>query len=118
MPNEIQITSTLSVAKGSLEFAGRNYRIRQDQGTARAGSFTQDVGTSEESVTFGDVAPGYIRVFNLDATNFVRLRFTTTDNAIRIPAGGLAMFYLDSGVSLIAIADTATCKIQVDCINV
>ena len=118
MANEIQITSTIQAAKGSLEFNGRPLRILADQGTARAGSFTVDVATSEASINFGDIAPGYVRLLNLDATNFVRLRFATTANAIRVPKGGVALFYLDSGVTLYAIADTAACKIQVDAINV
>lgn len=119
MADEIRISSTLSVVKGSLDFTGRNYRqIRQDQGTARAGSFTVDVPTTEVTIDFGDIAPGYVRVFNLDPTNFVRLRFATTVDAIRVPPEGLALFHLDSGVSLIAIANTAACKIQVDALNV
>jgi len=118
MANEISISSTISTQKGTLQFTGRNLRIRQDQTTGRAGTFTVDVPTSEVTIDFGDIAPGYVRILNLDADNFVRLRFATTVNAIRLPVGGVALLYLDSAVNLIAIADTAACKIQVDAINV
>jgi hypothetical protein len=115
--NEITVTTDLKCKNGLLDFSAKQTTIRVDQATARAGSFTVDVGTSEENIAFGDITPGYVRFTNLDATNFVRLRFTTTANAIRLPPnGGMALIRVD-GVTVIAIADTAACKIQVEAVN-
>lgn len=117
MANEITVSSQLSVSKGLLSQTGQSQRTRFDQTGNGAGSFTVEVGTSEENIAFGDVAPGYVRFTNLDATNFVRIRFSTTDNAIRLrPSGGVAIFQVD-GVTVIAIADTAACLVQVEAIT-
>jgi hypothetical protein len=118
MADEITVTSQIATRKGLLNFPGQSQRTRFDQTGNGAGSFTVDVGTSEETISFGDVAPGFVRLTNLNATNFVRVRFTTTDDAIRLrPNGGVAMFQLDAGASVIVIADTAACLIQVEAIT-
>jgi hypothetical protein len=118
MANEITITNSISVLKGTLEFNARTIRTSQNQGVARAGSFTVDVPTTEVTIDFGDIDVGYVRIYNLDTDNFVLLRFATTVDAMKLPAGGIAMFCLASGANVIAIANTAACKIQVDAINV
>lgn len=119
MANEISVTTGVAVANGFLRQTSQTETRQFNQTTARAGSVCQDIGTTEETVSFGDVVPGYVRATNLDSTNFVRLRFSTGANAIRLPAGGgQALFYLDSSVTLFAIADTATCRVKFDSYNV
>lgn len=118
MADEIRITSGMSVANGLLVQNGPVDTMKFTQTTARAGILPVDVGTTEETINFGDRAPGYILATNLDTTNFVRLRFSTGANAIRLLAnGGKALFYLESGVTLYAIADTAACRVKFEWFN-
>ena len=119
MANEISVTIGASVTNGYLKQTTATQTRQFTQTTARAGSVCQDVGTSEESVSFGDGVPGYIVATNLDTTNFVSLRFVSAGaNAIKLAAnGGQACFNLGSSVSLYAIADTATCKVKFDWYN-
>ena len=118
MADEISVTVGGQVVNGNLKHVVQTVTRKFDQTTARAGAVCQDIGTVEEAVSFGDGAPGFVIATNLDGTNFVRLRFSTGANALRLPAdGGFAVFYLDSGVSLYAIADTAACKVKFDWFN-
>jgi len=118
MAEEITITAGAQVTNGLLKHYVATVSKKFDQATARAGAVCQDVGTSEETIAFGDGVPGYVIATNLDTTNFVRLRFSTGANGIRLlPDGGMAVFYLDSGVTLYGIADTATCKVKLDWFN-
>lgn len=119
MANEISVTIGASVTNGFLRQTSATQTRQFNQTTARAGSICQDVGTSEESVSFGDGVPGYIVATNLDTTNFVSLRFVSAGaNAIKLlPNGGQACFHLGASVSLFAIADTAACKVKFDWIN-
>lgn len=119
MAEEISMTFGGSVTNGLLKHAVAPITRKFDQTTARAGAVFQDVGTTEETVAFGDGTPGYVIAVNLDPTNYVRLRFTTGGtNAIRLVAdGGFAIFYLESGTTLYAIANTATCKVKFDWFN-
>lgn len=120
MANEITVSTELRLLNGLIEHNGEPKTASFNQATARAGGpGTVDVGTSEQNIVFGDIVPGYVRAMNKDATNFVRLRFSATDNAIRLlPNNGVALFYLDVGVTLIAIADTAGCKVQFEAVNI
>jgi hypothetical protein len=119
MANEISVTIGASVTNGYLRQTTQTQTRQFNQTTARAGSVCQDVGTSEETVAFGDVVPGYIVATNLDTTNFVSLRFASGGaNAIKLPAnGGFAGFHIGAGVTLYAIADTAACKVKFDLYN-
>ena len=119
MANEISVTVGVSVTNGYLRQTTQTQTRQFTQTTARAGSVCQDVGTSEETVAFGDVVPGYIVATNLDTTNFVSLRFVSAGaNAIKLPAnGGQACFHIGAGVTLYAISDTAACKVKFDLYN-
>ena len=119
MANEISVTTGMTVTNGYLKQTSSTNTRQFTQTTARANSVCQDVGTSEETVAFGDVVPGYIRATNTDTTNFVSLRFASGGaNAIKLPAnGGEALFHLGAGVTLYAIADTAACKVKFDLYN-
>jgi len=118
MAEEITITVGAQVTNGLLKhYVGTTSR-KVDQTTARAGAVFQDVGTSEETVSFGDGVPGYVVATNLDATNYVTLRFATGANAIHLlPNGGQAVFYLAPSTTLYAIANAAGCKVKFDWFN-
>jgi hypothetical protein len=118
MANEITISTRVASRKGLLNYTGQSQQSQFDQTGNGASSFTVNIGTSEETISFGDVSPGFVRITNLDDENFVRVRFATTANAIRLrPNGGVAIFELDTGISVFAIADTAACLIQIEAIT-
>jgi hypothetical protein len=78
---------------------------------------TQDIGTSSEEITLGDIAAGgaeMVELVNLDATNFVSVGFNTPVVAgvetIKIKKGQSALLPTPSG-TLYGIADTGTVKI-------
>jgi hypothetical protein len=118
MANEITVTTAIAVTNGALKYTGATSRITPTQTTARGGAFTVDVGTSEETISLGDLAPGYMRFTNLDVTNFVELGFSTGVYGIRLEANsGVALFYRKTGTTLYIKADTGACKVQVEAIN-
>lgn len=119
MANEITVTTGLALSNSLLVIPSTVKTVQFTQTTARGGNpGTVDVGTVEETISFGDCVPGFVEAVNLDATNFVRLRFATGANAIRLRAnGGRCLFEIDSSVTLFAIADTATCKVRFTSVN-
>lgn len=79
---------------------------------------TQDIGTSSEAITTGEIAAGgckYLQITNLDAVHFVSFSFENPavagTKAFKLEAGGTCMFPTPSG-TLYAIADTAVVKIS------
>ena len=118
MANEITVTTELRLANGNLILNGEQSSKTFDQVTARGGSFTVDVGTSEETITLGDLAPGWMRLTNLDGTNFVEVGFSTGVYGIRLSKSkGVALFERKAATTIYIKADTATCKVQVEAIN-
>ncbi len=78
---------------------------------------TQDIGTSSEIITQGEIGAGSAALFeivNLDATNFVSIGFENPvvagTKTFKILAGESALLPRPSA-ALYAIADTATVKI-------
>lgn len=118
MANEISVTTGLKVANGDLKVTVSTETKKFTQTTARGGGpGTVDIGTSEETISFGDIAPGFVQMKNLDATNYVDWGLTTGQLGLRLPAGGgTAQVYVGSG-SLILQADTAACKVQIIALN-
>lgn len=120
MANEITITTGLALTNGLLIVPASNTTTRFDQTTARGGGpGVLDIGTSEETITFGDCVPGYIEMVNLDASNFVTWGNVTANLDQKLSAnGGRALFEMVSGGVLIMEADTATCKVKITCLNI
>lgn len=75
----------------------------------------QSVGTVEEAILLGDVAPGgYCFVQNMDATNFVSLRQASGGtNFIKLLANEWAIFRMSvDSTAPFCIADTAACNVR------
>jgi hypothetical protein len=73
----------------------------------------KDVGTTEETVDFGDVTPGLVVLSNTDATNFVEWGFSTGVRPGRLlPNGAPTVIHL-SGGTLYVRANAAACRIKV-----
>ena len=121
MSNEIQTACMLSVNNGTLQLPQVGTAIQDDQATARGGGpGVVDVGLSPETISFGDIVPGYVYVRNLDATNYVHLG---TDYSgvfvpmLQVKAGKQQLIYLDAGVTVRAYADTGACKVLFSAAN-
>jgi hypothetical protein len=76
----------------------------------------QEIGTSEETLTLGDVSTlGYLMIKNLDSTNFIQYNVdaTPTQYTGKLKAGEFALVRLgDTASALYLKADTAACDIQ------
>jgi len=113
MADEITITTGVTVANGSLQVRGVTSSTKYDMATVIApapGGVT--VGTSEETISFGDVTPGWTEIVNLDDTNYVEFGFSTGVYGMVLPAGGSMVFKMN-GLTLYAKADTASVNLQV-----
>lgn len=119
MANEITITSSIRVANGQLNLTTPSASKQFNQTTARAGTFTVDVGTSEETLSFGDIVPGFVELTNLDTTNFVEVGFATGVYPLKLRAtSGKLMLDLNGSPTIYVKADTAACAVQVTAVNV
>jgi len=119
MANEITIQTGMILSNGLLKVNPNQTNTKFNQTTARGGGpGVVDIGTTEETISFGDIVPGFVRCTNLDATNFVTLRFSSGVNGPVLRANsGIALFEMPSGGTLRAIADTASCRILVEAFN-
>ena len=118
MANEITVTAGLRVLNGNLSFNTNAGAQQADQTTARGGGpGTVTVGTTQESIAFGDISPGYVFMQNLDDTNFVKFGTVTGDLGGKLSPGMTAVFEMVSGETLYVIADTADCDVLVVAAN-
>jgi hypothetical protein len=75
----------------------------------------QNIGTSEEAVTLGEVtAPGWALFINRDETNFINLKVATGGSIFaKLKPGEFALLRLGSGAQApFAISDTAACQME------
>lgn len=114
MANEIKITTGMSCLNGNLNITVPARTISVDQTTARGGNpASVEVGTSEETISFGDTTARYVHMQNLDATNFVEVGFSTGVYGIKLLAGETALLPLKTTATMYAKADTSACTLQV-----
>lgn len=116
MANEIRIFSGMEVINDPINLKNNQRTQRFDQ-TSKVGSdLFRTIGTSEETISFGDITPTWVQVTNLDSTNFVDIRFSTGVAGLTVPAGvTIGPVKLKSGASVIGIADTADVDIIIRC---
>ena len=115
MADEISLVVDLSLENGNIEHDFRPDNLLVDQATARFKDDVLDIGTSEETISFGDIATkGYAVFQNLDSTNYIQIGPDSTGivNFIRLNAGQIAVLPIDNGATVKAIANTATCKMR------
>lgn len=115
MANEITLTTRLKLANGNLN-PGEwiNQGLQYDQTAAGMSSFVQNIGTSEEDVTFSVTTEGWFYMRNLDATNYVQWgpKDTTMKTIGRMEPGEPAgPFRFEPGVTLRMVANTAACDV-------
>jgi hypothetical protein len=114
MANEITTIVGLRVTNGALQLTVPTQTKQYTNTAARAGGpGTQAVGTTQETVSFGDVTPSHVVMTNLDTTNFVKYGTVTGNLGLIIPAGGSQLISVLAGQTLYVQADTATCLVQI-----
>lgn len=120
MANEITITTGISLTNGLLVINSTNTSVNFDQTTARGGNpGVVNIGTTEETISFGDVSPGWCEFKNLDTSNYVQIGFSTGVYGFRLPAnGGAAIMRLETGATVYAKADTAACNVRITAVSV
>lgn len=118
MANEIRITAGMTCTNGNLSVNIPSSTVQVDQATAKGGGpASVDVGTSEETIAFGDITARYCFFKNLDSTNFVQIGFSTGVYGIKLLAGETAIFPLLTSATVYAKADTSSCTLQVIGLN-
>lgn len=117
MADEISITTGVRVNDATTNFAfnaGTKTVSFDQSGEGGGGPGKVEIGTSEETISFGDNGPGWVFMENLDQTNYVEVGFSTGVYGIRLLAqNGTAQFYLNSGATIYARANTASCSVTV-----
>ena len=120
MANEITAIAGLQLTNGSLVVQVPTVSVKLDQTTGRGGGpGTVDIGTGEETISFGDIVPGYVFMRNLDPTNYVTWGNVTANLDQKLSPGGVPhLVEMVSGGVLIMQAATATCKVQIIAVNI
>jgi uncharacterized membrane protein len=118
MANEITITTQMRRQHATK--ANDNHTTQMHQKSYTQAATGQDdrkhtIGTSEESISFTDIATnGWVWLYNEDTTNFVDWGFSTGVYGGQMLAGDMAgPFRLKAGATLYLKADTAACKVRI-----
>lgn len=117
MADEIKVTTTMRLTKGSMkhEFSPAQFSL------AQTGTLVYDVvmsvGTAEETAgpTFGDIGTeGICVIHNLDTSNYVQVGFATGVYGMRIyKSWHPAIFPLEPNATLYLKANTAACNVRI-----
>lgn len=117
MANEVTVTAQLRVIEGNLDTQRQGAaNVQFDLTGAAVDSGVQNIGTSEENIALVNVSsPAWCFIRNLDSTNYVQVgqdNASTMRELIRLPAGGIAVFPMDAGLSALRCkANTAACDV-------
>lgn len=121
MAGELRATLTTQLTNGSLVDPNLQGSASIDQSVAAFVVLNPTVTTSEGDITFtGITTLGWIRIRNLDATNFVKYGPNSAGSMIvlgKLKPGEEAWLRLMTGVTLRMQADTASCKVQIRAYN-
>jgi hypothetical protein len=115
MANEIKLRLSFRVENGNFKDNWQGGQIDITQNNPGRGGYVQVIGTSEETIVFGDVTTeGILFMVNLDNTNFIEWGPDSTGmvRCGKIMPGKPAWFRVFPGVVLKAKADTASCKLD------
>ena len=114
MADEISLTMRMSVTNGNYNpgIVSVN-NVQVDQAAQGAAAGVQAIGTSEESLSTGDLSTyGWLFLRNLDTTNYVQVGFSTGVYGIRLEAGEPALFRTEPAATVYLKANTAACNVQ------
>lgn len=123
MSNEITIQFSGRVVNGNMDERFGPGQVQIDQSVQGRGGHVQEIGLTEEALDFGDIGvgtinvEGYLYLRNLDATNYITFGPQVGTGSMevvgKLKAGEIAFLRLDPGVVILAVADTAACKLDV-----
>lgn len=116
MANEITITFTKSVAKGTTNVQVATETVKWNLDGTRADRHLQTVGTTEELLDSGAITTaGVVRLKNLDSTNYVQFGnvVSGTFYPIGILRPGKIAFFELTSLALYLKANTAACDIEI-----
>lgn len=118
MANEIKLTAKITFDKGAVVGVKRDESDKTfDVAGTRYHQGVQNVGTSEEAVTLGDIPVaglGYCHIKNLDATNFVKFRpGTGLADMLKLKPLESCLFRWMTSITPFCIADTAAVDIEI-----
>ena len=118
MSNEIKLTISFKVENGNYKDVFAPGQIQIDQASPGRGGHVQVVGTTEETIDFGDVSTnGLLILRNLDSTNYVQYgpQVGTGNMEVwgKLLPGEIAAMRLAPTVVMRAQADTASVKLDV-----
>lgn len=120
MANEIEINVNFKCTNGFLKELFQSGRLQFDQTTAGIDKFVQNIGTSEETVSFSALTTeGYLVIVNLDDTNYVEWGPDSTGiiDIGKLEPGEIALFRLAPAATLKAQANTAACDVLFICLE-
>ncbi len=114
MAGEISLTMRMAVTNGNYSpgiITVSNLQV--DQAAVGAAAGVQNIGTTEESLSTGDLTTyGWLFLRNLDTSNYVQVGFSTGVYGIRLEAGEFAAFRTDPAATVYLKASTAACDVQ------
>jgi hypothetical protein len=117
MAEEIEILVDVTLRNGTVENDFQPASVSVDQTNARFSDRIVDVGTTAETISFGDLtSAGLVCFQNTDSTNYVTVGPDSGGLVamIKINAGEVAVFRVDPSATIKAQADTASVKLRVD----
>ena len=116
MANEISVSATLAVANGNASYSKTFSKSFTQAAVGGPTPGFVTIGTSEESQAFSELTTeGWIRMENLDTTNYVEWGFATAVYGGRLEAGEIALFRVNPAATIYLKANTAACKMLIDC---
>lgn len=118
MADELKITAKITYNKSPVANVSRDETDKTiDVTGTRYSQVVQDVNTTEEALTLGDVPSaslGYCWMKNLDPTNFVLLTGAATEvYLIKLKALESAIFRLNLSIVPFIKADSSPCDVEV-----
>lgn len=118
MSNEVTLNVIGSLLNGQVRDTFNTGAIACNQNNAGRFGNVQTIATSDTALVFGGLAqPGFVKLRNLDPTNYIQLGpdYSGMQAGIRLlPQGPEILIYLEPGVTWKAKAHTAACKLDVE----
>jgi len=127
MSQEVQVWAAIqhtSTGLTPLKMGDETSAITTDQTTKKRGKFTQNIGTTEEQIDFGDITTlGWYMIYNNDATNYVEIGVrsggTSYYHAKVLPKKTYGPVHATASMvsAIYAKANTAACEIEIEACN-
>lgn len=123
MADEIRINASMQVSNAAYRHSFRPGQLTVDQSGQGRSGYVQIIQTSAQTAGVGTAidfgsdsgTPGWLTLQNLDKNNFISWgpNVTTLRTMGKLLPGEFAVFRMHASASLIAMADTAQCRLDV-----